>query len=38
MFSDVEISEKGAEISEMFFGKQVFDEWLTKDSFNVVKQ
>jgi iron complex transport system substrate-binding protein len=36
MFSDVEINEEGAEISEMFFGKQVFEQWLTEDSFNAI--
>jgi iron complex transport system substrate-binding protein len=36
MFSDIDIREKGNEISEMFFGKRVFDEWLTEHSFQAV--
>jgi iron complex transport system substrate-binding protein len=35
-FSDVEIGEKGNEISTMFFGKQIFDKWLTEYSFNAI--
>ena len=37
IFSDIEIGEKGNEISEMFFGKRVFDEWLTGNSFRTIK-
>ena len=36
-FSDIEFMEKGAEISEMFFGKQVFNEWLTENSFQAIR-
>ena len=30
-------SEKGNEISEMFFGKRVVNEWLTEDSFQAIR-
>jgi len=38
MFSDIEFMEKGDEISEMFFGKRVFDEWLTEDSYKPISK
>jgi iron complex transport system substrate-binding protein len=35
-FSDISVREKGNEISDMFFGKQVFDEWLTEHSLQAI--
>ena len=38
MFSDIEIMEKGAEISEIFFGKRIFEKWLTEHSFKTISK
>jgi len=35
-FSDIDVRQKGNEISEMFFGKAVFDDWLTNNSFQKI--
>ncbi|MDR2036959.1 MAG: iron ABC transporter substrate-binding protein [Bacteroidales bacterium] len=35
-FPDIDIREKGNEISAVFFGKPVFDEWITGNSFRMI--